>query len=317
MTDGVNRIHELARNNTKRHAHSRDLFRAVSCEFVDKCFTRARRSFTQVRRTAFLLKGRKTEMKYLSRLGLCKSAALALCCIPQVAAQTAPAEVRPQLPTIPQRRLLLTDFGAVGDGKAMNTEAFRKAVAACRKAGGCELLVPAGTFVTGPFELTDRMALVLERGATVRGSENFKDYESAGKNSKTTMLPLIGGKNLSDVEIRGEGTIDGAGLAWWQRFRQERAAGVPQQGQPRAAGQPAESPRPKLVVLTNCTRVRVEGVTLKDSPQFHLVPNRCREVTIEGVKITAPADSPNTDGIDPTGSRDVLIRACTLQPGAA
>jgi polygalacturonase len=254
-------------------------------------------------------------MKYLSRLGLFKFAALALCCIPQVAAQTAPAEVRPQLPTIPQRRLLLTDFGAVGDGKAMNTEAFRKAVAACRKAGGCELLVPAGTFVTGPFELTDRMALVLERGATVRGSENFKDYESAGKNSKTTMLPLIGGKNLSDVEIRGEGTIDGAGLAWWRRFRQERAAGVPQQGQPRAAGQPAESPRPKLVVLTNCTRVRVEGVTLKDSPQFHLVPNRCREVTIEGVKITAPADSPNTDGIDPTGSRDVLIRDCTIDTG--
>jgi polygalacturonase len=241
--------------------------------------------------------------------------ALILFCIPAATAAQTSTAVSPQLPTISQRRLLLTDFGAVGDGKAMNTEAFRKAVAACRKAGGCELVVPAGTFVTGPFELTDRMALVLEKGATVRGSENFKDYESAGKDSKTTMLPLIGGKNLSDVEIRGEGTIDGAGRAWWQRFRQERAAGVPQQGQPRAAGQPAESPRPKLIVLTNCTRVRVEGVTLKDSPQFHLVPNRCREVTIEGVKITAPADSPNTDGIDPTGSRDVLIRDCTIDTG--
>src|SRR5438270_10567223 len=234
-------------------------------------------------------------------------------------AQTGAVAVRPQLPVIPQRRFVLTDYGAVGDGKNLNTEAFRKAVAACRAAGGGELVVPAGTFVTGPFELTDHMALVLEKGATIRGSENFKDYESTGggkdSKAKTSILPLISGTNLSDVEIRGEGTIDGAGAPWWQRFRAERAAGVPQQGQPRAAGQPAESPRPKLVLLTGCTRVRVQGVTLKDSPQFHLVPNRCREVTIEDVKVIAPADSPNTDGIDPTGSRDVLIRRCFVDVG--
>lgn len=235
------------------------------------------------------------------------------------AAQTSTSGVSPRLPSIPQHKFLLTDFGAVGDGRTLNTEAFRRAVEACRKAGGGEVVVPAGTFVTGPFELTDRMALVLEKGATVRGSENFKDYESTsgGKDSKakTTILPLIGGRNLSDVEIRGEGTIDGAGLVWWQRFRQERAAGVPQQGRPRAEGQPAESPRPKLVVFTNCARILVRGVTLKDSPQFHLVPNRCRDVTIEDVKITAPADSPNTDGIDPTGSREVLIRHCVIDVG--
>ena len=259
-------------------------------------------------------------MHQLIRRGLIHVAAIILLSVPAgTAAQTGTVAVNPQLPTIPQRRFLLTDFGAVGDGKAMNTEAFRKAVAACGKTGGGEVVVPAGTFVTGPFELTDRMALVLERGATVRGSENFKDYESTGggKDSKarTSILPLIRGTNLSDVEIRGEGTIDGAGLIWWQRFRAERAAGVPQQGQPRAEGQPAESPRPKLILLTGCTRVRIQGVTLKDSPQFHVVPNRCREVTIEDVKITAPADSPNTDGIDPTGSRDVLIRHCDIDVG--
>jgi polygalacturonase len=255
-------------------------------------------------------------MHHLSRRELVRAAALILLIIPAVAfAQSGPAAVKPQLPVIPQRRFVLTDFGAVGDGKTLNTDAFRKAVEACRKAGGGELVVPAGTFVTGPFELTDHMALVLEKGATVRGSENFKDYESKDSKGKTSALPLVGGKNLTDVEIRGEGTIDGAGLVWWQRFRQERAAGVPQQGQPRAEGQPAESPRPKLVVLTGCARVRVRGVTLKDSPQFHLVPNRCHDVTIEDVKVIAPADSPNTDGIDPTGSRDVLIRRCLIDVG--
>jgi polygalacturonase len=259
-------------------------------------------------------------MHHLARCNLINVAALILLSIPAgTAAQTSTVAVRPQLPVVPQRKFLLTDFGALGDGKAMNTDAFLKAVAACRRAGGGEVFVPAGTFVTGPIELTDKMALVLEKGATVRGSENFKDYESTGggkdSKAKPSILPLIRGTNLSDVEIRGEGTIDGAGLVWWQRFRAERAAGVPQQGQPRAARQPVESPRPKLILLTGCTRVRIQGVTLKDSPQFHLVPNRCREVTIEDVKIKAPADSPNTDGIDPTGSRDVLIRRCLVDVG--
>lgn len=235
------------------------------------------------------------------------------------AMQTGEVKVDPKLPLIPQQRFVLSDFGGIGDGKTMNTEAFRRAIAACRRAGGGEVVVPAGTFVTGPIELTDKMALVLEKGATLRGSENFRDYESveSGRDAKakTSILPLIGGKNLSDVEIRGEGTIDGAGLIWWQRFRQERAAGVPQQGERRTIGQPLESPRPKLVLLTLCNRVRIKGVTLKDAPQFHLVPNRCQDVTIEDVTITAPADSPNTDGIDPTGSRDVLIRHCLIDVG--
>ena len=217
----------------------------------------------------------------------------------------------PKLPVIPSRRFFITDFGAIGNGKQSNTEAFRKAVAACVQAGGGQVVVPTGIFVTGPFELASNLALVLERGAVVRGSENFADYET----SERKVLPLISGKRLTNVAIQGEGTIDGAGGLWWKRFRAERAAGVPQQGQPRQAGQPQETPRPKLVLLTDCANVLVQGVTLKDSPQFHLVPQRCHDVTIENVTITAPADSPNTDGIDPSSSRDVLVRHCTIDVG--
>jgi polygalacturonase len=232
--------------------------------------------------------------------------------------------VSPQLPTIPQRRFVLTDYNAVGDGKTLNTEAFRKAIAALHAAGGGSLIVPAGVFVTGPFELTDNMALVLERGATIRGSENFKDYEntdeSGGRDNRFSKarvpaLPLIRGLNLTNIAIRGEGTIDGAGLIWWQRFRADRAAGAPQEGQPALPGQPTAHPRPKLVWLIGCNKVHIQGVTLKDSPQFHLVPNRCQDVTIEDVKIIAPADAPNTDAIDPTSSRNVLIRRCFVDVG--
>ena len=100
-----------------------------------------------------------------------------------------------------------------------------------------------------------------------------------------------------------------------KRFRAERAAGVPQQGQPRTAGQPQERPRPKLVLFTDCANILIQGITLKDAPQFHLVPQRCHDVTIEQVTITAPADSPNTDGIDPSSSREVLIRHCLIDVG--
>src|SRR5438270_2680123 len=155
-----------------------------------------------------------------------------------LAVQTGEVKVNPKLPVIPQRRFVLTDFGGVGDRKTMNTDAFRKAIAACKKAGGGEVVVPAGIFVTGPIELTDKMALLIEKGATIRGSENFKDYESIDSKGKRSAQPLIKGTNLSDVWIRGEGVIDGAGQIWWQRFREERAAGVPQQGERRAEGQP-------------------------------------------------------------------------------
>lgn len=232
--------------------------------------------------------------------------------------------ISPQLPTIPQRRFILTDYNAVGDGRTLNTNAFRKAIAALHAAGGGNLIVSAGTFITGPFELVDNMALVLEKGATIRGSENFADYEntdeSGGRDNRfnktrVPALPLIRGLNLTSVEIRGEGTIDGAGLIWWQRFRADRAAGAPQEGQPALPGQPTAHPRPKLVWLIGCSKVHIQGVTLKDSPQFHLVPNRCQDVTIEDVKVLAPSDAPNTDAIDPTSSRNVLIRRCFIDVG--
>src|SRR5205807_6012101 len=127
--------------------------------------------------------------------------------------------INPQLPVIPSRKFVITSFGAIGDGKHANTDAFHKAIAACRDNGGGEVIVPAGTFLTGPIELTSNMALVLEKGAIIRGSEDFKDYEVTDRNGKKSMVPLIGGKKLTNVAIRGEGTIDGAGALWWKRFR--------------------------------------------------------------------------------------------------
>src|SRR5260370_7641324 len=114
--------------------------------------------------------------------------------------------INPQLPVIPWRKFVITSFGAIGDGNYSNAEAFRKAITSCRDNGGGQVVVPAGTFLTGPIELTSDMALVLEKGAVIRGSENFKDYEVTDRNGKSSVIPLISPKNLPTIPIRAAAT---------------------------------------------------------------------------------------------------------------
>ena len=74
-------------------------------------------------------------------------------------------------------------------------------------------------------------------------------------------------------------------------------------------------PRPNLIVLTRVKHLEVAGVTLKNSPKFHLVPDNCQDVLIAGVTILAPEHAANTDAIDPSSCRNVLITNCTLDVG--
>src|SRR5438067_5524971 len=82
----------------------------------------------------------------------------------------------PQAPKIPNATFKVTSYGGVGDGKTMNTEAFRKAIEACTKAGGGRVIVTTGTFVSGPIKLASRMALVIEKGAVIQASDKFSDF---------------------------------------------------------------------------------------------------------------------------------------------
>jgi polygalacturonase len=70
-----------------------------------------------------------------------------------------------------------------------------------------------------------------------------------------------------------------------------------------------------MIVLSKCNNVLVQEVTLQNSPSFHLVPTDCEGVVINRVKIRAPADSPNTDAIDPSACKNVLIANCVLDVG--
>src|SRR6185369_10808338 len=108
-----------------------------------------------------------------------------------------------------------TSFGAVPDGKTLNTEAFAKAIAAAADKGGGHVIVPPGIWLTGPIELKSKIDLHLEEGAFVQFTPDLKQYPQCELKVKSdvstvTMSP-IWGVDLIDVSITGHGIFDGAG----------------------------------------------------------------------------------------------------------
>ncbi len=229
--------------------------------------------------------------------------------------------LRPALPVIPDRTFTLTDFGTVGDGATMNTEAFKQAIAAVEKAGGGRLVVPKGVFVTAPFKLCSSLDLHFAEGAVIKAPETFAalglpDPASFKTQAEANAVykvpdPLITGSKLHDVAITGPGTIDGSGQHWWDRS--ERAARNAAQTEP---GRIVYR-RPHLVVIDRCERLHVADITLTNSSMFHLVPRNITDLTIERVKVRAPWDGsgPNTDAIDPGPGTNFWIHHCDIDTG--
>src|SRR4051812_10885884 len=149
-------------------------------------------------------------------LAACLWAVFAAGFMPAASAAEPTATASTPLPAV--RSWAVTDYGAAGDGKAMNTEAFRKTIEACAGAGGGRVFVPAGTYVTGPIELKSGVDLHLAAGATIQFSRNLDDYplavaEYEGRSTVQARSPIWGEK-LRDVSITGAGTIDGSGEVW-------------------------------------------------------------------------------------------------------
>ncbi len=192
------------------------------------------------------------------------------------------------VPDLPLSVYNITSFGAAGDGKTNDAAAIQRAVDECSRKGGGTVYVPAGSFLTGTILLRSNITLYISPGATLWGSRNLKDFQPPH---------LIYAKDAQNVTIEGGGSVDGNGDAFWEPdFRPKK--------------RPAD-----YIEFDNCRHVRIEDLHLRNLPGWGIRPSQCDDVVIRGISIINDMRSPNTDGIDPDSSRNVMISDCYIETG--
>lgn len=255
-------------------------------------------------------------------------------------------------PVIPGKKFTITDYGAAGDGKFINTQAFAKAIEACSKAGGGHVIVPAGVWQTGPVELKSNIDLHVEEGATVLFSPDHSQFpvRSTGKN-KFDITPPLWGNGLENVSITGKGTFDGSGETW-RPLKKSKVSGEHWNSVVKSGGVlssdgkiwwpsreamegdaylkqlakktvvtaqdylPARDYlRPKMVVITNTRNLLIDGPTFRNSPDFIINPQRITNLIIRNTNVHNDAWAQNGDGIDISASKNVLIYKTKVNAG--
>jgi polygalacturonase len=197
------------------------------------------------------------------------------------------------LPQIPDRSFDVKAYGAAGDGTKDDAPAIQAAVKAATAAGGGTVVVPAGTFLSGPITLDNNIDLHLAEGAVLR----MLPFGSYPEPNGGEYEPLIHAHGHHDVAISGSGTIDGQGQAWWDKYRSGSL-----------------ELRPEMIAMFRITRLAIQGVRVQNAPKAHIDIGKGEDVTLDGVTIATPADSPNTDGIDVWGT-NIVIKNCSIADG--
>ena len=233
--------------------------------------------------------------------------------------------------------------GAKPDGVKLNTAIINKTIDKLHAKGGGTLFFPAGTYLTGAIRMKSNITIELEAGATLLFSDNFDDYlpfvemRYEGVMMKS-FSPLIYAVDAENITIKGEGKIDGQGKKWWDEFFRiyvdldkngvrdlnkyqpmwDKANDVKiiyaETNEDYISTLQRRFFRPPFIQPVRCKNVRIEGVTIVNSPFWTVNPEFCENVTIDRVTINNPP-SPNTDGINPESCRYVHISNCHISVG--
>ena len=249
-------------------------------------------------------------------------------------------------PVIPNNTVNLKDFGAVGDGRTLCTDAFHKAMQALSKKGGGRLIVPEGVWLTGPLDLVSNLDLHLKSGAIILFSDDetlypvIKTYYE-GWEAYRTHSPIYG-KNLVNVSITGHGVIDGNGQYWrplkkekvteaqWKKFTakggvikdnrlwypsESYAYGEQHAREITSKANPTQEElskirrfvRPVMISLVGCKNVLLKGVIFQNSGAWNIHPLMCENVIIEDVLAKNPSYAQNGDALDLESCKNALI----------
>jgi len=257
-----------------------------------------------------------------------------------------------QVPSFRADTFNLADFGAVADGRTLNTDAFAKAIETCARKGGGVVLVPPGFWLTGPVTLKSNVNLHLANGAFVQFSKDINDFPLVesyfeGVQAIRCQSPVTG-RNLENVAITGSGIFDGNGK-YWSGFQREELTEKQWKAQVASGGvvvdnkrwYPSESSmignekrellprnptlenmqpfkrflRPVMVSLVNCRKILLEGVTFQNSPAWNVNPLMCEHLTMRNLNIRNPWFSQNGDGLDLESCRIGTITNCSFDVG--
>jgi polygalacturonase len=236
-------------------------------------------------------------------------------------------------PKFPKRDFVITNYGAVADGKTDCTAAISNAIDACVKAGGGRVVIPAGEFLTGPIHLQSNVNLHLETNSVLKFTTDPKAYLPAvftrfEGTECYNYSPLIYALGQKNVAVTGDGTLDGqADESNWLRWKgrkggtnnqtaaDKRLIKMADDNVPVEQRQFGEGDylRPNFIQFNRCQNVLVEGVKIRRSPMWEIHPLLCTNVTVRSVDISS--HGANNDGCDPESCKDVLIENCLFDTG--
>lgn len=260
-----------------------------------------------------------------------------------------------QEPVIPKNSVSIADFGAKSGGQELCTKAFADAIDAVSKKGGGRVVIPRGTWLTGPITLKSNIELHAEAGALVVFSTNKDSYPLVDANfegfNTVRCTSPINGRNLENIAITGKGIFDGSGEAWravkkekltesqWKKLvasggivsengktwypSQQFSDGekLAEMNVPRSLKTKAEFEqirdflRPVMVSLMWCKKVMIDGPVFQNSPAWCLHPFMCEDFTLRNTTVRNPWFSQNGDGIDIESCKNSVIHDCSFDVG--
>lgn len=249
----------------------------------------------------------------------------------------------------------IVKYGAVPDGRTLNTRFINQAIEDCSNKGGGVVLIPAGLWMSGPIYMKSNVNLHVSKSATLFFTDDKSQYkivegEYEGRKVARNESPIFG-KDLENIAITGKGIIDGNGDVWravhqsqlpppdwkkkvasggvvsddgktWYPSQQFKEASAQKKSMLLMPGKPLSAfedmkdvLRPNLLVLNNCKKVLIEGVILQNSAAWCLHPILCEDLTISDVMVKNPDYAHNGDGMDIESCRNFIIENSILDVG--
>lgn len=209
------------------------------------------------------------------------------------------------------KQYCITNYGVQNDSTILQTERIQAVIDKAAQDGGGVICIPKGTFLSGSLFFRPRTHLYLEKGATLKGSDDISHFDVIdtrleGQNL-TYFAALVNVIGVDGFTLSGEGKINGNGLRFWKSFWLRR------QENPQCTN--LEELRPRLVYIADSKNVQLSGVRLENSPFWTTHLYRCENVKLLNLSIFAPhspVKAPSSDAIDIDVCKNVLVKGCYM-----